>query len=155
MNVKDIARKQRSYLIFMLNLKDLNSIFLAGENSLSTKHNIDYFFEKNLKLLSTVGLKCSFEKKGKKFKLIQKLPAYLLSIQGIIVLPMNVYFLMEVIQSNTLLSLQIISQIISNMICLSKVHIFYYKMNCRICSIIYYFIGVSNCDWHREYPTNF
>ncbi|XP_031789365.1 odorant receptor 283 isoform X1 [Nasonia vitripennis] len=84
------------------------------ENLTLTKHDIKYFFKENLKLLSKIGFKCSLTKKSEKFKFHHKIPTYIANFCGLIVFALQIYFVIDKIQTNTVLAMQSLSYAVIN-----------------------------------------
>ncbi|OXU32019.1 hypothetical protein TSAR_001181 [Trichomalopsis sarcophagae] len=84
------------------------------ENLPLTKHDIEYFFKDNLKLLSKIGFECSLTKKSEKFKFYHRIPTYIANFCGLIFFALQIYFVIDKIQTNTVLAIQSFSYALIN-----------------------------------------
>ncbi|NP_001177609.1 odorant receptor 269 [Nasonia vitripennis] len=85
-----------------------------------TEDDLEYYIGFNLKLLSSIGLKCSLEKNLKSLGLINKLPTFIMCIHGLIFFIFENYFIRDIWSSDKTLAMQILSQEVSNIQCISK-----------------------------------
>ncbi|NP_001177607.1 odorant receptor 267 [Nasonia vitripennis] len=80
-----------------------------------TEDDLEYYFAFNLKLLALVGFKCSMDKKEKGLGFVNKLPSYIMCIQGTILSLFEVYLLRDIYKDeDKTIVMQVLSQGVEN-----------------------------------------
>ncbi|NP_001177616.1 odorant receptor 279 [Nasonia vitripennis] len=102
---------------------------MKSRENIFTKDDIEYYLNFILKSLRTVGLKLSLSKKIDEFKFRHKLPTIIGCSIGIIIFFLQIYFIGDALHNHTILPIQIISQVISNLQAVSKGFLVVYKIN--------------------------
>ncbi|XP_031789385.1 odorant receptor 281 isoform X1 [Nasonia vitripennis] len=97
--------------------------------SQDTKDDIEYYLGFILKSLHTAGLKLSISRKTDEFKFYHKLPTIIGCSIGIIIFFLQIYFIRDALHNHTILPIQIISQVITNLQSISKGFLVVLKIN--------------------------
>ncbi|XP_008215071.1 odorant receptor 276 isoform X1 [Nasonia vitripennis] len=109
--------------------------------------NAQYYFSLNLNLMSMIGLKCNMTENVGRF--YHRIPTFITNVCALMYQSMTVYYLVEAISAkNTSLSIQIISQLVSNIQCFTKGFFLAFGIN-----KIQFILQEKQILW-KKYPPN-